>query len=194
MKALNKDALNLRTIYSKNDVDRIENEILRSGEGSGSGLGSGSGNILNIEYEIISDYKDETISSGYYQVSCRSVATAKICKLTLNNNTYYALDSVTCVVVVNGKINPIEEFDYSQNQVVIKEYKTEVSDMLEDTKKSVGFNSTINIGFEPSTISVTKKDPNNNCSYGTFSAEGQFIVANNPTPHIEQFFMTYDFI
>ena len=27
MKALNKDAQNLRTIYSKNDVDRIENEI-----------------------------------------------------------------------------------------------------------------------------------------------------------------------
>lgn len=42
MKALNKDAQNLRTIYSENDVDRIENEILRSGEGSGSGSGSGS--------------------------------------------------------------------------------------------------------------------------------------------------------
>ena len=43
MKALNKDAQNLRTIYSENDVDRIENEILSGGEESGSGLGSGSG-------------------------------------------------------------------------------------------------------------------------------------------------------
>ena len=42
MKALNKDAQNLRTIYSENDVDRIENEILRGEEGSGSGSGSGS--------------------------------------------------------------------------------------------------------------------------------------------------------
>lgn len=40
MKALNKDAQNLRTIYSENDVDRIENEILSGGEGSGSGSGS----------------------------------------------------------------------------------------------------------------------------------------------------------
>ena len=40
MKALNKDAQNLRTIYSENDVDRLENEILSGGEGSGSGSGS----------------------------------------------------------------------------------------------------------------------------------------------------------
>ena len=43
MKALNKDAQNLRTIYSENDVDRLENEILSGGEGSGSGSDSGSG-------------------------------------------------------------------------------------------------------------------------------------------------------
>ncbi len=43
MKELNKGAQSLRTIYSENDVDRIENEILRGGEGSGSGSGSGSG-------------------------------------------------------------------------------------------------------------------------------------------------------
>ena len=42
MKELNKDAQNLRTIYSENDVDRIENEVLRGGEGSGSDSGSGS--------------------------------------------------------------------------------------------------------------------------------------------------------
>lgn len=30
-------------ITSENDVDRIENEILRSGEGSGNGSGSGGG-------------------------------------------------------------------------------------------------------------------------------------------------------
>ena len=49
MKTLNKDAQNLRTIYSENDVDRIENEILSGGEGSGSGSGSGStfGSLTN---------------------------------------------------------------------------------------------------------------------------------------------------
>jgi len=56
MKALNKDAQNLRTIYSENDVDRIENEILRSGEGNGSGSGSGG----NSGTETIS--KSETIN------------------------------------------------------------------------------------------------------------------------------------
>ena len=45
MKALNKDAQNLRTIYSENDVDRIENEILYGCQGS-NGSGSGASQTL----------------------------------------------------------------------------------------------------------------------------------------------------
>ena len=37
MKTINTDAQKLRMIYNEKDVDRIENEILRGGEGSGSG-------------------------------------------------------------------------------------------------------------------------------------------------------------
>ena len=58
MKALNKDAQNLRTIYSENDVDRIENEILSGGEGSGSGSGSGSGGN-NETWKHIPEIDDE---------------------------------------------------------------------------------------------------------------------------------------
>ncbi len=45
----------MRTIYSEKDVDRIEDEVLRGGEGSGSGSGSGSNAYdLNIPF-----YTDE---------------------------------------------------------------------------------------------------------------------------------------
>ena len=50
MKALNKDAQNLRTIYSEKDVDRIEDEILRGGEGSNNGSGSGLGSTYGSSH------------------------------------------------------------------------------------------------------------------------------------------------
>ena len=63
MKALNKDAQNLRTIYSEEDVDVLENEIMSCGDGSDSGSGSGSGSDQTSEkkkrYERIPEIDDE---------------------------------------------------------------------------------------------------------------------------------------
>ena len=50
MKTINTDAQNLRTMYSEKDVDRIEDEILRGGEGSDNGSGSGSGSMAGSKF------------------------------------------------------------------------------------------------------------------------------------------------
>ena len=62
MKALNKDAQNLRTIYSEEDVDVLENEILYGCQGS-NGSGSGASQTLGggdpNEWKRIPQYKNE---------------------------------------------------------------------------------------------------------------------------------------